>query len=61
MQMFLDIDCRDLKYTYAPTREIDAAVLRLEQKLRGLKQSLHLANKNVTFILDILSDLLTAL
>jgi len=34
-QMFLDVDCRDLKYTYAPTKEIDTAAQRLEHKLRG--------------------------
>ena len=35
LQMYLDVDCRDLKYTYAPTKEVDAAALRLEHKLRG--------------------------
>ena len=35
LQMFLDVDCRDLKYTYAPTKEIDTAAQRLEHKLRG--------------------------
>jgi len=34
-QMYLDVDCRELKYTYAPSKEIDAAALRLEHKLRG--------------------------
>ena len=40
-QMFLDVDCMDLKYTYAPSKEIDAAALRLEHKLRGLTKNNH--------------------
>ena len=35
LQMFLDVDCRDLKYTYSPSKEIDTAAQRLEHKLRG--------------------------
>ena len=35
LQMFLDVDCRDLKYTYAASKEVEDAAQRLEHKLRG--------------------------
>ena len=47
--MFLDIDCRDLKYTYAPTKDIEAATLRLEHKLRGYCNQC-MINDHVAFI-----------